>query len=155
MAKSRLQAEIQQTKPFESAAIEAYLNLLRTTDSIRAGYRELFRCHGVTEQQYNVLRILRGAGPEGLACLTIGERMITRVPDVTRLVGRLESCGLVSRSRCDEDGRKVIVRITEKGLGILDNLEGPLRATHKGLLSRLSEAELRQLIRLLEKARDA
>lgn len=155
MAKSRLQEEIQQTKPFENAAIEAYLNLLRTTDALQAGYRELFRSHGVTEQQYNVLRILRGAGPDGLPCLTIGDRMVTRVPDVTRLVGRLESCGMVTRSRCADDGRVVIVQITREGLAVLERLEAPLAEQHRVLLNRLSTADLNSLIRLLEKARDA
>jgi DNA-binding MarR family transcriptional regulator len=110
---SLLQTEIKKRKPFESAAEEAYLNLLRTTTVLMADFDQLFRQYGVTEQQYNVLRILRGAG-EPLPSLEVASRMITRVPDITRLVDRLETAGLVARRRCTEDRRVVYVESPPK-----------------------------------------
>lgn len=155
MAKSRLQQEIQQSKPFATPAVEAYLNLLRTSDQLQHGFRVLFKAHGITEPQYNVLRILRGAGPDGLPCLAIGERMVTRVPDVTRLLDRLENAALVSRERSKHDRRVVVARITRQGLGVLEALDGPIVERHEALMGHLNAEELAELNRLLEKARDA
>ncbi len=155
MAKSRLQQEIQQSKPFATPQIEAYLNLVRTTDQLQHAFRCLFKTHGITEPQYNVLRILRGAGPDGLPCLAIGERMVTRVPDVTRLLDRLECSDYVSRERSKNDRRVVVARVTRKGLAVLEGLEEPLVCLHDDVMGQLSATEVVELNRLLEKARDA
>ena len=155
MAAERSKAELEKTKPFASPAIEAYLNLLRTADQLQHEFRRLFKAHGITEPQYNVLRILRGAGPDGLPCLAIGERMVTRVPDVTRLLDRLENAALVSRERSNNDRRVVVARVTRKGLRVLDALDEPTLERHEQLLGHLAATEIAELNRLLEKARDA
>ena len=124
------------------------------TDQLQHAFRQLFKKHGITEPQYNVLRILRGAGPDGLPCLAIGERMVTRVPDVTRLLDRLECSEYVSRERSKNDRRVVVARITRKGLGVLEKLDDPTLRRHADLLGHLSAEEVAELNRLLEKARD-
>src|SRR5215217_7341850 len=146
-----LKDEIKKKKPFESPAEEAYLNLLRTTTVLAADFERLFKHAGLSEPQYNVLRILRGAaagsgsGRVGLPCLEIGARMITRVPDVTRLVDRLEAAGLVERSRTSEDRRVVLVKITKKGLGAIAGLDVPLLEIHKRQMGHMTRAELDEL----------
>lgn len=130
----------------------AFVNLAKTYDRLRSAFGALFKAHGITEPQYNVLRILRGAG-EGLACSRIGERMITRVPDVTRLLDRLEAHGLVARSRDGEDRRVVVTSITPKGLKLLTALDRPVQELHRKTLGHMSERELEQMNRLLMKAR--
>src|SRR5262245_26028019 len=104
-AVSKLRAEIKQQKPFGSVAEEVLLNLVRTASHLEARGADLLAAHDLTPAQYNVLRILRGAGPDGHPCQEIGARMISRVPDVTRLVDRLEAAGLVTRKRSDTDRR--------------------------------------------------
>src|SRR5215217_7661869 len=125
-----LKDEIKKKKPFESPAEEAYLNLLRTTTVLAADFERLFKDAGLSEPQYNVLRILRGAGDDGLPSTEIAGRMITRVPDITRLADRLESAGLVERSRTPEDRRVVIVKATKKALEVLAVLDRPLVELH-------------------------
>jgi DNA-binding MarR family transcriptional regulator len=115
----------------------------------------LFAAHGLSGPQYNVLRILRGASGEGLPCLEIAGQMITRMPDITRLVDRLEGSGLVERARTDADRRIVLVRITSAGLELLARLDQPVLDTHKQAMLMLDANELRELIRLLTKARAA
>src|SRR5215213_2839302 len=154
-----LKDEIKRRKPFESAGEEAYLNLLRTTGVLYAEFERLFKEHGLSEPKYNVLRILRGAkrngefAGEGVPSLEIAERMITRVPDITRLVDRLEAEGLVRRRRCDRDRRVVWVSITPKGLKAVDELDEPLLRVHGGQMGHMTREELTELSRLLVKAR--
>jgi DNA-binding MarR family transcriptional regulator len=149
---SQLQFEIKQTKAFSSAAEEALLNLQRTADHIQIAFTRLFREHGITSQQYNVLRILRGAG-EPLPILEIGDRMVTVVPAITGLIDRLEKQGLVRRTRSEEDRRVVSVTILGKGLQLVGDLDKPLAKLNKQLLDHMEEGELKNLIALLEKMR--
>ena len=111
--------------------------------------------YGISSTQYNVLRILRGAEPNGLACREMGERMITRDPDITRLLDRLEARGLIARRRDDQDRRVVMSRITEDGLALLEQLDGPVDDFLGDLLGRLGGARLKTLIELLEETRAA
>ncbi len=154
MAKSRLKDEIQQTKPFATPHVEVYLNLRRTHDHLHGGVSRFLKAHGISEPQYNVLRILRGAGEDGLPCLQVSERLVTRVPDITRLLDRLETSRLVERSRSEEDGRVVIARITDKGLKLLADLDEPILTFHSRKLGHMSKAEMQTLIDLLERARE-
>jgi DNA-binding MarR family transcriptional regulator len=151
---SRLQREIKQTKPFRSAAQEATLGLMRTADMVRRRGALLVEPEGITGQQYNVLRILRGAGPEGLPTLEIATRMIELAPGITRLLDRLEAKKLVHRERCPEDRRQVTCRITPGGLALLGRLDRIIDAADESFLGTLSLAEQRQLIRLLERIRE-
>jgi DNA-binding MarR family transcriptional regulator len=162
MPRSVLQEELRKRGAFASAEQEACLNLLRTHDHVEAEFARLFQQHNLSAPQYNVLRILRGArdeqgAEEGLPCLEIAARMITRMPDITRLVDRLEAARppLVERSRTAEDRRKVLVKITRAGLDLLARLDGPVLDLHARLLGHLSRAELAELNRLLVKARRA
>ena len=154
-----LKEEIKKRRPFDSPAEEAYLNLLRTAAVLAADFERLFKEHGLSEPKYNVLRILRGAkqngefNGEGVPSLEIGDRMITRVPDITRLVDRLEADGLVRRRRCEEDRRVVWVEITPKGLKLLGDLDEPLARLHRAQLGHMTRQELGELSRLLEEAR--
>jgi DNA-binding MarR family transcriptional regulator len=148
-----LKDEIRQTQPFRSATQEALLSLLRTADVAKNRFSALFEPVGITFQQYNVLRILRGAGPQGLPTLEIGDRMIERTPGVTRIVDRLESKGLVGRERCTEDRRRVWCRIAPAGLALLDRLDGPVDRTDQGIFEGVPRAELEGLIQTLERLR--
>lgn len=148
-----LKDEIKKATPFEHPEEEAYLNLLRTTGVLYAEFDRVFRQTGLSEATYNVLRILRGVGGCGLPCTEIGTRLISRVPDVTRLVDRLESAGLVERCRISQDRRVVQVKITEKGLTVLAELDEPMVELNKKLLRHMTRQELEELSRLLVKAR--
>ena len=150
----RIQAEIQQTKPIGSLEEEAFLNLQRTTAQLTLAMTELLKEHDLTQTQYNVLRILRGAGTAGLTAGEIGERMITRDPDVTRLLDRLERRGLVERWRCTADRRVVWTRITGAGRDAIAPLDAPVDELHRDLLKHMGDDRLRQLVELLEVARD-
>ena len=154
MAPSRLQAELKQNRPFDLLETEVLLNLVRTQHKLRAPMDELLKGMGLSESTYNVLRILRGAGKDGLPCREIGDRMVTRVPDVTRLLDRLTDAGLVERERGREDRRVVISRITGRGQRLLADLDGPMDQVQKELLSHMSATEMRTLSELLEKARN-
>src|SRR5947209_16625049 len=121
-----LRAYIRQTKPFSSLHQEAMLSVVRTSTAMSDAVDELLRPHGVGSTQYNVLRILRGAGPAGLCRNELRDRMLTRMPDVTRLLDRMEDAGLVARARDNEDRRMVSTRITEAGLKLLDKLDVPV-----------------------------
>ena len=151
----RLAAEIKQTKPFGSLEEEAILNLHRTASILVQAENEAFKPHGLSMTQYNALRILRGAGPRGLACQEIADRMIARDPDVTRLVDRLLERKLVARERSDEDRRVVVTRITEGGLKLLAALDVELRGLPRKVLGHLGGKKLSALIDLLEEARGA
>ncbi|HEX2202380.1 MAG TPA: MarR family transcriptional regulator [Longimicrobium sp.] len=150
----KLQAEIQQTKPLGSLEEEAFLNVQRTANVLSQGMAELLKEHDLTQTQYNVLRILRGAGEKGLNAGDIAGRMITRDPDVTRLLDRLEKRGLVERWRCTEDRRVVWTRITPAGLEALAPLDAPVHALHVTQLKHLGRDRLTDLIELLEAARE-
>jgi DNA-binding MarR family transcriptional regulator len=132
----------------------AFLDLLRTTDILSRRLIPVLKAEDLSATQYNVLRILRGA-PAGLACGEIAGRMITRDPDVTRLLDRLEKRGLISRSRETRDRRTVITRITPNGLKLLTRLDGPVRAAHRRQLGHLGRKRLRALTELLRVARRA
>jgi MarR family transcriptional regulator, organic hydroperoxide resistance regulator len=148
-----LQAEIKQSKPFASLEDEAYLNLLRTTDALARKEVEVLKARGLSPTQYNALRILRGAGEAGVTCGEMSDRMLTRDPDVTRLIDRLDTRGLIQRRRCDEDRRVVRTFITQAGLDLLAELDEPQSSWTKEQLGHLSESQLRELIALLELAR--
>ncbi len=149
----RARREIRQPKPFRGTEDEAFVNLQRTADALLQGVAAALKPVGLSPAQYNVLRILRGAGPDGLACREIAERMITRDPDITRLLDRLEDRGLITRTRDRADRRVIATRITQKGLRILKDLEGPIEQLHVEQLGHLGVQRLRSLIDLLEVAR--
>ena len=130
-----------------------FVNLLRAADALARGAEALLKPTGLSATQYNVLRILRGAGQEGLACREVGCRMISRDPDITRLMDRMESRGLIARARGEEDRRVVKTRLTAEGLRILGELDAPVQELHRRQLHHLPAKELRQLSRLLERAR--
>jgi DNA-binding MarR family transcriptional regulator len=130
----------------------AFLDLLRTTDLLSRGLVPLLKDEDISSTQYNVLRILRGA-PDGLPCGEIASRMITRDPDVTRLLDRLEKRRLISRSREAKDRRTVLARATSDGLKLLARLDGPVQATHRKQLGHLGGDRLRALAQLLHAAR--
>lgn len=148
-----LKDEIRQTLPFRSLSQEAVLGLLRTTDILRRKFARVLAPQGITQQQYNVLRILRGAGAEGLPTLAIAERMVERTPGITRLVDRLTSKGWVERQRTPGDRRCVVCRITPPGVELLARLDGPMGEADDEILSMLSVAEQEQLIELLDRIR--
>jgi DNA-binding MarR family transcriptional regulator len=150
---SALQREIGQKRPFRSSSQEAVLGILRTADVVRRFLARVLEPYDVTPQQYNVLRILRGAGDEGLPTLTIGERMLEDSPGVTRLVDRLVAKGLVSRARSREDRRQVLCRIAPPGLDLLAQMDGVVDAQDETALGVLTPDEQKELIRLLDRIR--
>ena len=150
----KLAKEIRQTKAFSSAAEEAILNIHRTSSVLAQAFAETLKPHGLSETQYNALRILRGAGDQGRACSEIAERMINRDPDITRLVDRLERRGLAVRSREGQDRRVITTRITPAGLELLQALDGPVEEFNRKMLGALGEQRLQALIRLLEVIRE-
>jgi DNA-binding MarR family transcriptional regulator len=149
----KLQAEIRQKRPFGSPAAEAYLNILRTADRLTQAFESVLRPFGVTPTQYNVLRILAGAGEAGLSCSEISQRMLTRDPDMTRLLDRLERAGLATRAREARDRRVITVRLAPKGRSLLRDLQGPAVRLERRSLGRLGARRLKALIGLLEGAR--
>lgn len=149
----RLQREIQQTRPFSSVEEEVVLNVERTSDALQRAFAELLKPSGLSGTQYNVLRILRGAGAAGLRCQEIGNRMITHDPDITRLLDRLERRGLIARRREEKDRRVVTTRITAGGLKVLKELDEPVRKIHRQLLGHMDSQQLAALNNLLERAR--
>ena len=140
---------------FRSREQQATLGLLRTADAVKRSLAQVVEPHGITPQQYNVLRILRGAGPDGLPTLTIGERMVEQTPGVTRLVDRLERKGLVARTPCPKDRRRVFCRITEKGLELLTELDEPVNRWDAQAVAALAPSDLASLIGLLDRVRSA
>jgi DNA-binding MarR family transcriptional regulator len=150
---SRLRQEIKQTKPFGRIEEEVYLQIMRTADRLQYDFEQLMKGEDITGTQYNALRILRGAGADGLPCNEIGARMITRLPDVTRLLDRLEKTKLVRRVREKSDRRVVRVTISQRGLDLLARLDAPTATLHVDQLNHLTQSELRSLSELLEKAR--
>ncbi len=149
-----LQRELKQGKPFASAHVEAFLNLLRTADHAHREMASLLKPYDLTPAQYNVLRILQGAGADGLPCGEIGARMVTHDPDITRLLDRLEKRQLATRVRSGEDRRVVVVCIAQVGVELLAAI-GPdrLEAFHREQFQHLTSDQLAILIDLLETAR--
>ena len=152
---NRILEELRQTRPFATRQEEAALNVVRTADALKRGGELLFRRHGITSAQYNVLRILRGAGDRGLHCNAVAERMITAEPDITRLLMRMERLGLLVRQRDTADRRMVTAIATERGLQLLDELEAPLRELQERQFALLSDNEMETLISGLEKVRES
>ena len=142
----------QTSKPAPSPEEIAFLDLLRTTDLLSRAPAQVLKSADLSPTQYNVLRILRGS-PEGLPCGEIGSRMITRDPDITRLLDRLEKRGLVSRCRETKDRRMVLTRISPDGLKLLSDLDGPVQESHRKQLGHLGQERLRALAALLSQAR--
>jgi DNA-binding MarR family transcriptional regulator len=154
MAPNQLQHELKKKHPFESLEQEATLNIIRTNDQFQNRLGRLFRKHGLTSSQYNVLRILRGEG-KPMACLDIAERMVQVVPAMTGLIDRLEKQELVRRDRCSEDRRVIFIELTEKGAVLLQQLDEPVMKMHQKLVGHLNPSELKELSRLLEKCRQS
>jgi DNA-binding MarR family transcriptional regulator len=150
---SSLQSEIRQSKPFRSPGHAAVVGLLLTADVIRRAFTQVVEPFQLTLQQYNVLRILRGAGCEGIPTLEIGERMIEHAPGVTRLLDRLDSKGLVRRERCPLDRRQVLCHLNAEGRALVDRLDAAIDIADDEAVATLSADEQRLLIELLEKIR--
>src|SRR5258706_11791239 len=154
MATAKLQYELKKKRPFESAEEEAALNVVRTSDQLQIRFARLLREHGLSSPtQYNILRILRGEG-KPLPILEIASRTITVVPGITGLIDRLERAGFVHRLRCEKDRRVIYVAMTDQGAKTLADLDEPLLCLHRKLVGRLSQGDLKDLIRLLEKLRE-
>ncbi|MFQ5550500.1 MAG: MarR family winged helix-turn-helix transcriptional regulator [Gemmatimonadales bacterium] len=148
-----LAGEIKQTKPFGSLAHEALLGLLRTNEMVQNFMIETVGLDGITLPQYNVLRILRGAGPNGLPTLEVADRLVERTPGVTRMIDRLIAKELVVRQRCTEDRRVVYCKLTDRGRDLLKKYDRPIERSHRSALNMLSRSETRQLVKLLDKIR--
>ena len=155
MSASALQREIRQRRPFRSSTQEAAVGLLRTTDRVRRTLAGVVEPRGITLQQYNVLRILRGARPRGLPTLEIAARMVEHAPGITRLLDRLEAKALVRRQRHAGDRRQVLCRITPTGLRLLAGLDAGVQRADESTLGVLSRRDLRRLIALLDRIRAA
>jgi DNA-binding MarR family transcriptional regulator len=148
-----LQAELKQKIPFTSREQEAYLSLLRTAETLQAQVEARLKEFGLSGTQYNALRILRGAGPDGLPCREIGERMITHDPDITRLLNRLEDSGFVERTRARHDRRVIYGKITPAGLKLLREMDAPIEKQGRDMLRHVGQEQLKRLIGLLELVR--
>ncbi len=151
MSEQTLQHELGKKQPFDSESQRAFLNVLRSAADLSGPFDRLFRSMGLSQSGYNALRILRGEGP--CSCHDIGQRLVVRVPDVTRLIDRLVSAGLADRTRSQEDRRVVLVSITDDGRRLLAELDRPVLELHESQLAHMSAADQRELSRLLELAR--
>jgi DNA-binding MarR family transcriptional regulator len=150
----KLANEIRQTKPFRSREEEAFLNLARTYEFLAQQLGELLKQYQLTAAQYNMLRILRGAGADGVTCSQATERMLTPDPDITRLLDRMEAQELIRRERSKEDRRVVITRITPRGLELVGRIDEPLDCLFHRIVGRVSKPKLRELIDTLEALRE-
>jgi DNA-binding MarR family transcriptional regulator len=144
---SRPRSAVRQALPLED---QTFIALQRAADSTGQQAEQLVKANGLTGAQYNVLRILRGAEPEGLGCSGIGDRMISHDPDMTRLLDRMEKRGLITRKRQQDDRRVVKTRITPEGLSVLRKLDQPVRDLHKRQFRQMSAAQLKTLIDTLD-----
>ncbi len=151
---SKLAEEIRQTRPFRNAAVEATLGILRTATQLRREFAQVVDPSGITPAQYNVLRILRGAGAAGLPTLVVRDRLLEEAPGITRLLDKLEVAGLVSRERAMPDRRQVMCFITPKGLTLLKKLDPVIAAVEERCGAALSAPELRTIIDLLDRVRE-
>lgn len=152
---SAIQHELRQGRPFRTAGAEAAVGIMHTASVLQRQLSQVIEPHGITRQQYNVLRILRGAGEQGLPTLTIRDRMIEEAPGITRLIDRLEHARLVVRDRCSPDRRQVLCRITSAGLAVLEALEQRVDATIDSAVALLAQREQEELIDLLDRVRAA
>jgi len=150
----RILAELKQSRPFPSLEAEAAVNLIRTAETVLRGMEEALKPWTISMEQFNVLRILRGTGPAGLPCGEIAARMVTRDPDMTRLLDRLEARALIERERETRDRRVVISRILPAGRRLLAAVDGPLESANLRRLGPLGRKGLRQLVTLLEAVRE-
>src|SRR3984957_8232529 len=150
MTTPKLQHELKKKRPFESPEEEALLSVVRTSDQLQIRSARLLREHGLTPSQYNILRILRGEG-NPLPILEIASRTITVVPGITGLIDRLERAGFINRLHCEKDRRVTYVALTDQGTKTLADLGEPLLALHRKVMGHLSQVELKELIRLLER----
>jgi len=150
---SAIQQEIRQSRPFRSTGHEAVVALFRTADVVRRYYGDVVGRGGVTLQQYNVLRILRGAGPGGLPTLDVAERMVQHAPGITRMIDRLTARGWVRRRRASKDRRQVRCVLTAAGLALVARLDDDVDAADHEALSGLPVRDQRRLIRLLDAVR--
>jgi len=149
-----LRDEIKQTRPFASLEQEAHLSIERTAAILGHAVAEVLKPYGITRTQYNALRILRGAGDAGLCRNEVRERLVSQVPDASRLLDRMEAAGLIRRERDAADRRFVTTRITDEGLRMVGELDGPIDALHQRRLGVLGDDELRTLIGLLARLRE-
>ncbi|HEY0971872.1 MAG TPA: MarR family transcriptional regulator [Gemmatimonadales bacterium] len=150
---SDLRTELRQGRPFASREEEAYLSIVRTAAVLTDAFEQLLRPYGISGTQYNVLRILRGAGSEGLCRNEVRDRLLTRMPDVTRLLDRMEEAGLVTRERSSEDRRMVTTRLTAEGRRIVDQLDDVVREEHDRLLGHVDAKRLAALVETLAAVR--
>lgn len=162
----KIKDEVKQVGRLRSLEQDVFLNIQKTSDVLMTELAELFKPHGISPTQYNVLRILRGAGAgccegghhdpnaEGVPCREIAGRMITHDPDMTRLLDRLEDRGLIVRERAKKDRRMIITRITDVGLELLQRLDEPVMELHDRQLGHLGKGKLEELLTLLERARE-
>jgi DNA-binding MarR family transcriptional regulator len=150
---SELQKELKQTRPFKTLKHEASLSIARTAALLEHEFEAAMKPYGITATQYNVLRILRGSEPQGLCRNEIRDRLVRQVPDVTRLLDRLEDTRLISRQRGDDDRRFVTTRITRAGLRLLDQLEDRIDEIHEEQLGHLEASDLGMLVKLLAAVR--
>lgn len=151
---SKLQKELKQSKPWRGLEEEAILNIARTSAVLEHALGQVLKRFSITSTHYNVLRILRGAGSGGLCRNEVGERLVRSVPDVTRLLDRMEELELIDRSRDGSDRRFVTTRITANGLKVVDALDAPLLEFQRTVLAHMDEKQLRTLIDLLEAVRE-
>ena len=149
-----IRAEIRQSKPFPNLGSEAIVALQRTASDLQWRLTEFLKPYGISPTQYNALRILRGAGDEGLACNEIGERMLNRDPDITRLLDRLVKSGLARRGRCKTDRRVITARITDNGLALLKSLDAPLEDLNQKITGQLGRQRLQEFLRTLDLIRE-
>lgn len=149
-----IQAEIKQSKPLTPEQ-EVLLTVQRTADALERKVAELFKPYGLSGTQYNVLRILRGAGKDGLPCGAIAERMVTRDPDITRLLDRLDKMGFIARERGQKDRRVVYTTITDAGLKLLKQLDKPVQDLGFALVKNLNKAQMKEMVELLDILRGA
>ena len=144
-----LREELRQQKPFESLYQEAHLSIARTQAVLDDAFEQLLRPYGVSAAQYNVLRILRGAPHDGLCRNEVRDRMLTRMPDVTRMLDRMEHAGWITRTRSTEDRRLVTTQLTPEGRALVDSLDEPVAEEHRRRFGHLGDAQLRTLVELL------
>ena len=152
---SGLKKELHQRKPFRSTEQEAFLSVIRTAAALAEGLEQVLKPEGLSFAQYNVLRILRGSEPHGLCRNEVRDRMLTRMPDMTRLLDRMESTGLVARTRSESDRRIVTTHVTEHGLQVLDRLQGAVEEEHRRRFAPLGRSKTQMLVELLETVRQA
>ncbi len=148
-----LHTELKESMPFSSIEHAAQLSIIRTGSMLMGAFERMLKPHGITATQFNVLRILRGAGPEGLCRYEIAERMVNRMPDVTRLLDRMEEAGTIARERSSEDRRMVRTGITEQGHRLLEAVDGEAAAEQKRPFAELNPEQMQMLVHLLSRVR--